>query len=87
MQFLLKTQDGKFMQLSATSMIDSTIPAINVQSQPTKPQQTIVIDAALPLTNNELDKSVKKSSSPLLDAKQVFFYDSLFNQDRYFVFI
>ncbi|KAG8042466.1 hypothetical protein G9C98_005100 [Cotesia typhae] len=69
-QFLLKTHDGKFMQLSATSIIDSTIPTINVQSQPTKPQQTIVIDAALPLTNNELDKSVKKSSSPLLDAKQ-----------------
>ncbi|CAG5095934.1 Similar to Atf2: Cyclic AMP-dependent transcription factor ATF-2 (Rattus norvegicus) [Cotesia congregata] len=68
-QFLLKTQDGKFMQLSATPMIDSTIPAISVQSQPTKPQ-TIVIDTALPLINNELDKSVKKSSSPLLDAKQ-----------------
>ncbi|KAH0554164.1 cyclic AMP-dependent transcription factor ATF-2 [Cotesia glomerata] len=68
-QFLLKTQDGKFMQLSATPMIDSTIPAVNVQSQPTKPQ-TIVIDTALPLINNELDKSVKKSSPPLLDAKQ-----------------
>lgn len=71
-QFLLKTQDGKLMQLSATPMIDSSTP-VNVESQQTKPQ-TIVIKTAIPLKSNEVEKSIKKvNSSPLSDAKQVIF--------------
>ncbi|XP_057329038.1 cyclic AMP-dependent transcription factor ATF-2 [Microplitis mediator] len=68
-QFLLKTQDGKLMQLSATSVIDSSTP-VTVQSQQTKPQ-TILIKTAIPLKSNEGEKSIKKvNPPPLSDAKQ-----------------
>ncbi|XP_034938744.1 cyclic AMP-dependent transcription factor ATF-2 [Chelonus insularis] len=63
-QLLLKTQDGKLMQLTAIPMPDSSSSITSPQSQQSK-SQTIVLNAALPLKTDE-SSSIKKATSPRL---------------------